>query len=86
MSAGTSGEVLLQRVEKVFRRAFGPRIPFHAKLDRTTEPRWTSLKHVEFLIGLEQEFHVRFDGTDATDLVSIPAVCGRLATSETQSG
>jgi acyl carrier protein len=42
------------------------------------ESRWTSLKHVEFIIALEGEFGVRFDGTDATDMVSIPAVCARL--------
>ncbi len=70
---------LLERVQKSFRKTFGARVPFSASLERSTEPRWTSLKHVEFLIALEQEFTVRFDGADATDLVSIAAVCARLA-------
>ncbi len=70
---------LLERVQKSFRKTFGTRLPFSAGLERVTEPRWTSLKHVEFLIALEQEFAVRFDGADATDLVSIAAVCARLA-------
>ncbi len=70
---------LFERVGKSFRKTFGTRVPFSAGLERATEPRWTSLKHVEFLIALEQEFGVRFDGADATDLVSIAAVCVRLA-------
>ncbi|HVY81058.1 MAG TPA: acyl carrier protein [Steroidobacteraceae bacterium] len=79
MSAVVNDAALLVRIEKVFRRVFGPRIAFHAQLERATEPRWTSLKHVEFIIALESEFGVRFDGADATDMVSIPAVCARIA-------
>lgn len=70
---------VLERVQKSFRKTFGARVPFSASLERAGEARWTSLKHVEFLIALEQEFGVRFDGADATDLVSIGAVCDRLA-------
>jgi acyl carrier protein len=36
------------------------------------------LKHVEFIIALEAEFGVRFDGADATDMISIAAVEDRL--------
>jgi acyl carrier protein len=53
-------------------------VKFSASLTRSDEARWTSLKHVEFLIALEQEFAVRFDGADATDMVSIAAVEERL--------
>jgi acyl carrier protein len=79
MAANPDTSALLARVEKAFRRTFGPRVPFRAELARTDEPRWTSLKHVEFLIALENEFSVRFDGADATDMVSIDVVCERLA-------
>jgi acyl carrier protein len=79
MNAAIHDPVLLARVEKAFRKAFGARVPFHADLERSAEPRWTSLKHVEFLIAIELEFGVRFDGTDATDMISIQAVCARLA-------
>ena len=79
MSTAACDAALLERVHKSFRKAFGTRVPFSGDLDRNAEPRWTSLKHVEFLIALEQEFGVRFDGADATDLVSISAVCSRLA-------
>jgi acyl carrier protein len=80
MSAPMSEEVLLGRIQKAFKRAFGARVPFHEGVDRVHESRWTSLKHVEFLVALEQEFGLRFDGTDATDLVSIKAVRDRVAT------
>jgi acyl carrier protein len=33
---------------------------------------------MEFLVGLEQEFGVRFDGADATDMTSIPEVVERI--------
>ncbi len=71
-------DVLLPRVERAFTRTFGRDIAFRADLDRAREPRWSSLKHVEFLIALEGEFKVRFDGADATDMTSIPAVLARL--------
>ena len=73
----SSGE-LLPRIQKVFGRVFGPRIPFSASLSRESEPRWTSLKHVEFIIGLESEFGVRFDGADATDMTNISVVEQRV--------
>lgn len=66
------------RIERVFARVFGSRTPFSVELSRLDEPLWTSMKHVEFLVGLEQEFGVRFDGADATDMTSIPVVVERL--------
>jgi acyl carrier protein len=78
MNAVVNDAALLARVEKAFRRTFGARLVFSPTMDRMNESRWTSLKHVEFIIALEGEFGVRFDGTDATDMVSIPAVCERL--------
>jgi acyl carrier protein len=66
------------RIEKAFQSVFGRRTGFNPQLDRASEPRWTSLKHVEFLIALEREFGVRFDGADATDMISIPIVTDRI--------
>jgi acyl carrier protein len=80
MTESQTDELLLPRVAKAFSRAFGRDVPFRPDLDRAHEQRWTSLKHVEFLIALEGEFKVRFDGADATDLTSIPAVLARLRT------
>ena len=47
-----SPEEITSRIEKAFRSVFGRRIGFNPQLDRASEPRWTSLKHVEFLIAL----------------------------------
>jgi acyl carrier protein len=74
-----SQDQVLTRVEKVFKAVFGRQVPFRAELVRTAEPRWTSLKHVEFIIALESEFGVRFDGADATDMTSIPVVIERIS-------
>jgi acyl carrier protein len=65
---------LLPRVQKVFAQSFGRQLEFAPELSRSAAPRWTSLKHVEFLIGLESEFGIRFDGADATDMTSIPTI------------
>jgi len=78
MNAASIEPALLERVQKSFRKTFGARVQFSSSLERVNEPRWTSLKHVEFLIALEQEFGIRFDGADATDMISIPAVCASI--------
>jgi acyl carrier protein len=62
------------RVERVFSGVFGRQLAFSRSLSRLAEPRWTSLKHVEFIIALEAEFDLRFDGADATDMTSIGVV------------
>jgi acyl carrier protein len=66
------------RITLVFTQVFGRRVPYRDDLHRKDEPRWTSLKHVEFIIALETEFNVRFDGADATDMVSIAVVSERV--------
>ena len=66
------------RIESVFGRVFGKRATFARDLSRASEPRWNSMKHMEFLLGLEQEFGIRFDGADATDMVGIPEVIERV--------
>jgi len=67
-----------ERVAKVFRQTFGKAQAFGTTLKRTDVPSWTSMKHVEFIIALEKVFNVRFDGSDATDMISIPVVLERL--------
>jgi acyl carrier protein len=73
-----SSTEIAARVETVFGRVFGQRTPFAPTLSRLDEPRWNSMKHMEFLLGLEQEFGVRFDGADATDMVSMADVFERV--------
>lgn len=66
------------RIETVFASVFGDRVSFDPQLARADEDYWTSLKHMEFLIALEAEFGLRFDGADATDMTSIPVVIERI--------
>jgi acyl carrier protein len=71
-------EELTSRTKRVFASTFGPQVPFDVALSRLDEARWTSLKHVEFIIALEQEFGVRFDGADATDMTRMDVVLDRI--------
>jgi acyl carrier protein len=78
MSTQPNDTELTERLAAVFRQTFGKRLGFSTDLKRTDVAAWTSLKHVEFIIALESAFKVRFDGADATDMVSIPVVLERL--------
>jgi acyl carrier protein len=68
-----------KRVQTVFAEVFGQRLPFSRELTRADQDYWTSLKHMEFLVALEMEFGVRFDGADAVDMQSIATVIERVA-------
>jgi acyl carrier protein len=69
---------LISRIQRAFGTVFGSQVPFVPELSRAGEAGWTSLKHVELLIALETEFGVRFDGGDATDMISIPIVIEKV--------
>jgi acyl carrier protein len=72
-------EDVARRVETVFVRTFGGRLPFNRELARADHEHWTSLKHMEFLVALEAEFGIRFDGGDAVDMQSVATVVERVA-------
>ena len=72
-------ENVAKRVETVFAEVFGKRLPFSPELTRADNDYWTSLKHMEFLVALEMEFGIRFDGADAVDMQSIGTVIERVA-------
>ena len=74
-----TAEDVAARVESVFVEVFGSRLPFSPELARADHEYWTSLKHMEFLVALEVEFGVRFDGADAVDMQSIATVIERIA-------
>ena len=59
------------RIGIVFNNVFKGTIDFSCELSRETESKWDSLKHIEFLVALEKEFDLRFDGSDATEMNSI---------------
>jgi acyl carrier protein len=73
-----SPQEINSRIENAFLSVFGRHVRFDPQLERAGVPRWTSLRHVEFIVALEREFGIRFDGADATDMVSIPVVMDRI--------
>lgn len=69
---------LVARIQVIFQEVFGKTVNFNESLIRVDEAQWTSLRHVEFIIALEREFGLRFDGADATDMISIPTIVERI--------
>lgn len=67
-----------QRLQEVFARVFKGKVRFSPELSQEKEPRWDSLRHVELLVGIEKEFGIRFDGSDAVELVSVQAILAAL--------
>ncbi len=63
-----------KRIQNTFNEIFKGNIEFSIELSRETESKWDSLKHVEFLVALEREFNLRFDGSDATEMKSIATI------------
>lgn len=43
-------------------------------IDRDTEPKWDSLKHVELLFSLEDIFSIKFDEKELAELNNIEAL------------
>jgi|TARA_Y100000590_G_C15520784_1_gene939325 acyl carrier protein len=41
-------------------------------------PEWDSFKHIELIIGLEQEFNIKLEYTDTTDMTSIPIIKSKV--------
>ena len=41
-------------------------------------PEWDSFKHIELIIGLEQEFNIKLEYTDSTDMTSIPIIKSKV--------
>ena len=41
-------------------------------------PEWDSFKHIELIIGLEQEFGINLEYTDTTEMTSIPIIKSKI--------
>lgn len=64
---------ILQRVEAAFRATF-PAADFSPELSSQDVSDWDSLRQVHFVVALEKEFGIRFDGATLSKMFSIPAV------------
>ena len=41
-------------------------------------PEWDSFKHIELIIGLEQEFNIKLEYNDTTDMTPIPIIKSKV--------
>ncbi len=64
---------VLGRVESAFRLTF-PSIEFSPTLSSKEVSGWDSLQQIHFVVALEVEFGIRFDGATVSRMFSIPAV------------
>ena len=64
---------VLSRVASAFRLTF-PSVEFSPTLSSEGVSDWDSLNHIHFVVALEEEFGIRFDGSTVSRMLSIPAV------------
>jgi acyl carrier protein len=64
---------VLQRVEAAFRSTF-PSTRFSSELSSEEVSDWDSMRQIHFVVALEKEFGIRFDGATVSKMFSIPAV------------
>lgn len=64
---------VLERVEAAFHATF-PSTRFSPELSSQDVPEWDSLRQIHFVMALEEEFGIRFDGATVSKMFSIPAV------------
>jgi acyl carrier protein len=64
---------VLERVEAAFRSTF-PSTDFSPELSSEDVSDWDSMRQIHFVVALEKEFGVRFDGATVSKMFSIPAV------------
>ena len=68
-----------ERIQRVFETVFRGKLAFSPTLQMSMEPTWDSLKHVQLVVALEQEFDVRFDGADAASMLSVKDILDTIS-------
>ena len=68
-SEANEGDSAIDRIEKVFNQVFKGKIAFQPTL--TKDGKWDSLKHVELIVSLEEEFQVRFSTAETVKMISV---------------
>jgi acyl carrier protein len=69
---------LRDRITKAINVALGKNFASDAEVVRKNEPAWDSLKHVELIFMLEDEFGVEFDEDTMAKLDSTTAILAAL--------
>ena len=65
------------KLEKLLKKIFQiDKISLNYSMDDI--PEWDTFKHIELIIGLEQEFDIKLEYTDTTDMTSIPIIKSKV--------
>ena len=59
-----------ERIEKVFNDVFKEIVDFSMELNRETENRWDSLKHIQLLSSIEEAFRIEIQFEDAIEMIT----------------
>jgi len=64
---------------KIFSLLFGKEIAETHDLSMKNNPEWTSLKHIEIILTMEEEFGITFDPQDIPKLTSQKALWEKIS-------
>lgn len=59
---------------RIFSLVFGKEIHENHDFSMKNNPEWTSLKHIEIILSIEEEFGIAFEPQDIPKLTSLKAL------------
>lgn len=66
-----------KRLEKLLKEIFEiDQINLKSSMDDI--PEWDSFKHIELIIAIEEEFKIKLDINDTTEMTSIPIIKNKI--------
>jgi acyl carrier protein len=65
---------IAERVRDTLALVLNISIPADEQLERSEQPNWDSLKHVELIFALESEFDIQIKGEEMECLTSLKAI------------
>lgn len=66
-----------KRLEKLLKEIFEiEQINLKSSMDDI--PEWDSFKHIELIVGIEEEFKIKLDINDTTEMISIPIIKNKI--------
>ena len=71
-------EEINKKLAEIFSTVFEKEIMPSDNISMQSEENWTSLKHIELIVMLEEEFEVSFDPEIIPELISKDAIAGEL--------
>lgn len=75
--ASSNSNKLDERLEKLLKETFQiDQINLEFSMDDI--PEWDSFKHIELIIAIEEEFKIKLDFTDTTEMTSIPIIKSKI--------